>query len=329
MHAFRCPRFPLARRPLARGLAVAALLLAASGPVGASDMISLRDKAVIDARDVRLSDLFSGVPASKDAAIMPAPEIGQRVRLSSKRLSGYAARHDLDWDANSGRAEIAVTRAAHRIGHQQIEDTVVDALRREGVSAALTITLRDDDLELVVPTTADPTLRVEDLTYRQRSHRFTARVVAPARGEPEAREVVTGKAVEILELPVPNRRINRGEIIRERDLDWVTRPADELRRRHVEDVSEVVGKAAQRTLRADAPIRVGAVAKPIVVEDGALVTIKLKNTNMSLTARGEALEDGAVGDTIRVENTASQQTVTGVVDQSGAVVVETGPMATN
>jgi flagella basal body P-ring formation protein FlgA len=50
---------------------------------------------------------------------------------------------------------------------------------------------------------------------------------------------------------------------------------------------------------------------------------------MSLTARGRALEDGAMSDTIRVENIQSQRKVSGTVTGPGVVVVEPNSVPTN
>mgnify|MGYP006423950711 CR=1 FL=1 len=324
------PVHPAFHRAVAAGLIAAGLLAAVTGlaaPAHAAE-VSLRPEARVDARMVRLSDLFNGVPASQDAKILTAPRIGQTIRLSGKRLEGIATRHDLDWTSSNGQ-DIELTREIQRIRHDRIESAVIAALRREGVSQALTISLHDQDLDLALPATAPATLRIEDLNYRPRNHRFTATVAAPAEGKTLARTTVTGRAVEMLELPVPARRIDRGEIIREGDVEWITRAADTLRRRHVETLDALVGKAAQRSLRAGQPIRSSAVAAPILIDDGALVTIKVRSRHMTLTARGRALEDGAAGETIRVENTTSKKTVTGTVGKDGTVHVDADVLPMN
>jgi flagella basal body P-ring formation protein FlgA len=48
---------------------------------------------------------------------------------------------------------------------------------------------------------------------------------------------------------------------------------------------------------------------PILVRRGAIVTIRLETPNMSLTARGKALENGSAGDVIRVVNLQSNKTI--------------------
>jgi len=313
------------RRSLAAGLVLAVGL---SGSAAFAGEISLRAEATVDAATVRLSDLFTGIPEDRDTQILEAPRIGQTIRISSNRLEGIANRHDLDWTALAGQ-EIKVRRAAQQIGHDQIVSAVVAALRRDGVARDLTIALNDQDLGLELPSNVPATLRIADLSYRPRSHRFTATVVAPAAGKTLTRTTVTGRAVEMLELPVPTRRIDRGQIIREGDIEWITRAADTLRRRHVETLDALLGKAAQRSLRAGQPIRSSAVAAPILVEDGALVTVRVSTQNMTLTARGRALEDGAAGETIRVENTASQKTVTGTLGKDGVVHVDASVLPMN
>jgi flagella basal body P-ring formation protein FlgA len=64
--------------------------------------------------------------------------------------------------------------------------------------------------------------------------------------------------------------------------------------------------------------------RPAVVARGAPVTIVLAMPGARLTARGQALDEGAVGDTVRVVNAHSRTTVSGVVRADGQVDVVVG-----
>jgi flagella basal body P-ring formation protein FlgA len=63
-----------------------------------------------------------------------------------------------------------------------------------------------------------------------------------------------------------------------------------------------------------------------MVSRNAPVTMTLETPFMTVTARGRALEDGAVGETVRVANLASGNEVLAVVSGRNAVRVRTEPM---
>ena len=74
------------------------------------------------------------------------------------------------------------------------------------------------------------------------------------------------------------------------------------------------------------PLRAGDFRKPIVVTKNSLVTMVVQTPYMLLTAQGRAIQDGAMGDAIRVMNTFSKVTVDAVVEGPSRVLVKT-PLA--
>jgi flagella basal body P-ring formation protein FlgA len=60
-----------------------------------------------------------------------------------------------------------------------------------------------------------------------------------------------------------------------------------------------------------------------LVTRGALVTLKIETPYMQLTAQGRALQDGAEGETVRVNNTQSNRMVEGTVTGPGVVLIHT------
>ena len=64
----------------------------------------------------------------------------------------------------------------------------------------------------------------------------------------------------------------------------------------------------------------------MVVAKGALVTLLLQTPSMRLTARGRALDEGVIGDSIRVANAQSRTVVAGVVLANGQVAVDAADM---
>ena len=72
------------------------------------------------------------------------------------------------------------------------------------------------------------------------------------------------------------------------------------------------------------PLRETDVWHPILAKKGTLVTMTVATENMTLSATGRALENGSLGDRIRLVNTSSNKTVEGMVMADGSVNISRG-----
>ncbi len=315
---------------IATARARAALTAAAGGLAltlaggAAADNVRVREPISVAHVMVTLGDIFHGVPDAKAGQeVLRAPDPGRTRRLTGSLLNRIAENHGLAWHTEDSGAITRVRRKSHEVPRKRIKAAVRRALDERDVSDDLNIVLANPNIELVLPTTVPATVRLEDFTYRRRANRFSARIHAPATGRLHARTTITGEVLQMVEVPVLTRRIDREERVREDDIKWVKRPQSDIRNNTVTDAQKLVGNIARRPLSPNEMLRNTAVTEPILVEDRSLVTIKLQTQRMTLSAKGRALEDGAMNDTVRVENIKSERTVTGVVTAPG--VVRVGP----
>ena len=140
--------------------------------------------------------------------------------------------------------------------------------------------------------------------------------------------MVAGKLYPTIEVPVLTRVIARGDTVLAQDIAMVRMRQDQLRPALITDPGAIVGMAAKVALRANQPIANGDLQKPLAVARGAMVTLVLNYHGMALTAQGRAIDQGSLGDTVRVTNTHSNMTVEGVIDGTNRVRVSlTGPVA--
>jgi flagella basal body P-ring formation protein FlgA len=121
--------------------------------------------------------------------------------------------------------------------------------------------------------------------------------------------------------PTPRVVIYPGDIIHDDMLSDL--PADTARGvgPFAETRSAAVGKMARRTLLPGGAIPLAALDVPRLVVNGATVNLVYSDGDLSISAVGMALQDGAVGDFVRVRNDDSGITVTGVVQPDGDVRV--------
>ena len=89
----------------------------------------------------------------------------------------------------------------------------------------------------------------------------------------------------------------------------------------LDDPSRALGLEARVVLYAGRPIRSGEVGAPALVERNQIVELAYRRGALTIRAEGRALARGGAGDSIRVMNTVSRSTVTGVVQPDGTVTV--------
>jgi flagella basal body P-ring formation protein FlgA len=183
------------------------------------------------------------------------------------------------------------------------------ALNARGIAGDVDIAFDGEDPRLMLPVNAEPTVAVESLTYDPSSGRFAAAIAAPAIGPAEATATISGRAFTMIDIPVPNRRIAPGDTITEADIAWISMPADRVALGVVTELADMMGKSPRRPLRAQQLVRAGDLVEAVAITKGSLVTVALEGGNMSLTVQGKALQNGAIGDTIRVVNTMSNRTL--------------------
>lgn len=305
--------------------------MAGSGQDPAGQQIILRDMAVVSDNLVRVGDLFinTGEKAAREVGYAPAP--GRRMVFDARTLYRLARAHGLEWRPMSIHDKAVIERDSVIVSGTEVEDRILAALRDKGIAMdGVDVELNNPMLKLHLPADATETVDVEDLNYTAGNRRFSAILTIPGDGLNMRRVRVAGRVHRVSGVPVLARRVMRGEIISERDIEWLQLRSGRIPYNTVLDADALIGLSPKRTLRAGAPVRMSEVQQPVLVSKGAQVTLVLETPSMTLTARGRALEDGGHGDTIRVTNAQSHTVVEGEVTAAGTVAVSpSGAMAIN
>ena len=287
-------------------------------PLSGQAAPQLQPSVTVTGNVVRLGDLFSDAGAGANDAVAPAPAPGMRVTYSAAWLDAIARDHHLDWAPASDFTQATVERASRAIDAEIIAQHLLDALALPAGTAA-EIRLDNTATRLIVPAEAADDIGVEGLNFDPRSGRFSAVIAAPAGAADAQRQRVSGRLVVEIEVAAPNRAIAVNEIIGTADIERIKLPRERVPADTLTDPSQLIGKSARHLLKADQPLRAGDIEEPLVVHKGDLVTIEIRTPSMELTAQGKALDDGAMGATVRVANTQSNRTVETIAEGSGLV----------
>ena len=93
---------------------------------------------------------------------------------------------------------------------------------------------------------------------------------------------------------------------------------------YVEDRSFILGKTARLTLLPGHAIPFAGISNRKLVANGAEVKLVYAEGGLLIVTSGAALQDGSIGDVVRVRNTDSGVTVSGAVQPDGSVKVGGG-----
>ena len=141
-------------------------------------------------------------------------------------------------------------------------------------------------------------------------------------GESQRKLIVSGKISVIREVVKAARNIERGDIITAGDIIQVSEKRRYFKKSLIDNIKEVVGKRATRRIQADQSIQARMFEVPPAVEKGDRVVIKAENNELLITASGKALEEGCVGDQIRVLNVSSGREIIATITTTDLVEVK-------
>ncbi|WP_010687234.1 flagellar basal body P-ring formation chaperone FlgA [Methylobacterium mesophilicum] len=322
---------PLGAAVLLRAV-LAFLTFAAIGALAIPAMAradGLRLRGDITARGdvLTLADLVEGAPAAiATRPLFRAPALGATGTIQTRRIVDAASALGLAGLETGGRLQIAVQRAARRLGPPELE-----AALKQGLQAGFGLDPRGvavrfdgDSPVLLAPADLEGQPAALDLTYDPRSRRVAGLV---SLGERQASLRVSGVVIELREVAVLTRGLNRGEAVKEGDVIMERRPREAVAADAQASGTAILGEVAQHPLPAGTALRVSDTAPPELVARGESVTIVYETASVSLSMRGLANEGGRMGAVVNVVNVASKKVLQATVVGPGRVSVSPNPAA--
>jgi len=287
--------------------------------------ISVGRAATVESGTVRLADVAVLVGTGTDFAgvdLGPAPDPG-----GSRRLDGITILQKLraaGLDDGKTRYEIPASVRIARAYQDVTADEIRNAVERQASSVlGPGEQLRSVDVggsARIPPGQFDIRLGANAPAARGYHRRVDVDlmqeggVVATV---PARLEVISSGPVVTLK-----HAVARGTVLGRGDLSVEERETTGLSGNVVTSLEDAVGRETRAALSAGSPLTVAALASPLLVRRGDVVTVVVETPAMRLSAPGDALEAGAAGARIRVRNRKSQQELSGEVVERGIVLVQ-------
>lgn len=150
-------------------------------------------------------------------------------------------------------------------------------------------------------------IMVSQLDIDDEQGRFTAKAEIFADGNSNDVTNLTGRFFVLDEVYVPSRDIVKGEVIAEDMLELKAIRINRIKDGSVTAIDKLLGQQARKKLKKGKVVTERELGDLIIVKKGALLTSVYRSKGLQITAQATALEDGAKGQNIEVENTKSKK----------------------
>jgi len=285
----------------------------------------LRSAVTVEGEAIHLGDLWDNLEDKAATAIVAAPQPGKHITLDARWLAAVAQTNGIEWRPASTYDRIVVSRAGQMVSADAIESELREALDMEGLPKGSGFELTNRaSLGVMIPSGAQPNVAVREMALDLRTQRFSAVVEVPAGSPSATRLKVSGRIFAMARLPVLTHAVNRGDVISEKDVQWMEVREENVRRDIAIDPRELVGMEPRFQVKAGVPVRTSELQRPLMVTRNSAVTMVLRTPYMTLTAQAQAIEDGGRGDIVKVTNLQTKQIVEAKVEGPGTVSVAVG-----
>jgi len=296
-------------------------------PCFADSAVTLRGDIELQRITVKLSDLFTGVPAVIDRDIAQAPAPGKQVTYDANVLTRVAQKYRLDWQPQSLADHITITSAATHITADMIREAVTKKLKGSDEftlpkGGEIDVSFDNHALQVDLPADRGADFTLNNFNYDPQGRHFRADLVAETSMGPFS-VAVTGRLLVKRPVPVLVKRLEAGSVIGVADLDTMMVPEDRVNNSVITDKNQLLGREIKRDTDEGEVMHVHDVIPPRMVTRGSLVTMKIETPLMIVTAQGKCLQDGTDGEVVRVTNTQSNRIIEATVTGPGVVTVHT------
>lgn len=219
------------------------------------------------------------------------------------------------------------------ISQTDAEAKISDALAAEGLGDSIKASITGRTTQELIKRTEPVMMEISHLNPDVKAGRFTATLTfsTEAALDKPAESIgtlqVSGRFDQMQDVPTVKFRMTSSNIITAEDIAWQKMPSARLDRETVLSAEDLIGKSPVRMLAANRPIKTADLQNPPVIVRQSTIYMNYKSPHISIQAVGTALEDGAVGDKVRVRNNSSGNVLEAFVTAPGQVQVIPAPGA--
>jgi len=221
--------------------------------------------------------------------------------------------------ANSSYYQVAAEDVAKAVGAALAERGAAPQVKANLFSANDTLYEANKPLSVAI----------EDLAFHSPSQRWQAKMRILSKGETVTLVPIQGRYEPLRKVPVLKRRVGPEDVIAQEDIAWKEVEQRQLRKDTVAREEEIIGKSPRHSVSPDRPVRLSEIEMPDLVKKGAHVSVSYTAANMRIQTVGEALENGAKGSLVRIQNVDTKRAFTARVVSENQVEANMQTTMTN
>lgn len=295
------------------GFAVATcVMIATSQAMDGPPPPLLKEQITATSDFITLGDLFENVGDAANTAIFRSPDLGQQGMVRASRVKSAAERYGLVWPNPAGIETISIRRPSRLITIEQQKKLIRDTLAKkigQADAKSLDITFASGAAPMHLPPKSTSDIIVKSLDYNRKSGQFKATVGLAIKQKDFRDTIFRGRAFSTQRLLVPAVTINPGTPITRESLKLSNIPNYKVRDGVAKTENQILGLASKRRLLPGQLILLTDLEQPRLVRKNAIVEIIFDRKGLAIKSEGRALENGSMGDAVRVTNTHSNKTI--------------------
>lgn len=303
-------------------LAVAMTACVVNSAWAAETRLELKTDVTVAGSSVTVGDIFAGVTHDAGYVLAPAPDYGQSLTLNAHDLQRVSDAFNLGWAPVSGFEQSVIHRSSHQIDRYAVEAAVQKTLAGLANGQKFDVELSERNLSIHLPESLPATAEAQSLRYDIAKGEFRAVLVAPAGSQqPAVKREISGRIYPVTSVPVLKNPMRQGDVISANDIDYIDIRSSNVSASTIVDAGKLIGMSPRRAVAGLKPVAMSEIAMPVLVKKGDTVVMELKSGGIFLTTQGKAINSGAEGETVHVENLSSRHVVQAVVTGTKAVTV--------
>jgi len=293
-------------------------------PAELSPSMRLRAEAQVSSRGIFLSDIVENPGDLASIRVADAPVFGRSTMLLRAQVAEmvHLQLPEIAVTNWAGAARIRISRKTQMLDESMLKELLSSTLQRDVVRdrGELELRLMRPWAAVSVPDEA-LSVRVLDLPNAGVTPNFILRFEIQAAAQSIGIWQVPLQARIIHEIWVARSSLTRGQILQ--SSDWLAEKRDILILRDAVGAAHMSDDSCELTenIPAGSPLLSRSIKPRTVVRRGKMIEALLQDGKLVISVKAEALEDGAVGQTIRVRNVASRREFRGKVENEQTIVV--------
>lgn len=212
---------------------------------------------------------------------------------------------------------ILVARAARLITLAEVKDAIQSSLSKSGRS----LTVSEIDYKEPVKVAPGMASMSAKMTSRNKG-KMTFGITVQVEGEALSTFNVGATVSDWADVPVASRSLRRGEIIQTSDLQMARANLEALGDDVELSSDSLVGKELKNAISAGDTFKSFSLKVPPVVVASSKVSVIYESGALRAVATGVALEDGILGQVIKIQNDSSKKVIMARVVEAGLVKIE-------